>query len=210
LIKQIESTSANRFLLLGIALLIIGLIALIQPVSVEKVLLWIIGLLMIVGGCTQAIKGIQSGERNDKSFNLVAGLLFVVLGIVIIVCWFSLLAFFTLIIGILFLLQGVWTLMVALSARHAQGHLVTVLSGVLSIIIAILILARWPMSGAEVVGILFGVNLIFCGAAMLALGSALKNTVPAVVAGHAKPAETTTPAETSPQAEESPEQDGGS
>ena len=210
MIKQIESTSANRFLLLGIALLIIGLIALIHPLYVEKVLLWIIGLLMIVGGCTQAFKGLQSGERNDKSFNLVAGLLFVVLGIVIIVCWFYLLATFTLIIGILFLLQGVWTLVVALSARHDQSIIVMVLSGVLSLIIAILILARWPMSGAEVVGILFGVNLIFCGAAMLALGSALKKTVPAVVEGHAEPAETSAPAETSPSAEAKPENKGGS
>ena len=207
MIKQIESTSANRFLLFGIVVLLIGLIAVIWPLMVEKGLLWIIGILMIVGGCTQAIKGIQSGERNDKSFNLVAGLLFAVIGIVIIVCWFSLLAFFTLIIGILFLLQGVWTLMVALSARHAQGHLVTVLSGVLSIIIAILILARWPSSSEYAVGILFGINLIFCGAAMLALGSTLKNTVPAVVTGHAEPA---APAETSPSAEAKPESKGGS
>ena len=94
--------------------------------------------------------------------------------------------------------------MVALSARHAQGHLVMVLSGVLSIIIAILILAKWPSSSEYVVGILFGINLIFHGAALLALGSTLKNVSPAVVAGHAEPAETTTPAETSP------EQDGGS
>jgi uncharacterized membrane protein HdeD (DUF308 family) len=210
LIKQIESTSANRFLLFGIVVLLIGLIAVIWPLMVEKGLLWIIGLLMIVGGCTQAFKGLQSGERNDKSFNLIAGLLFAVIGIVIIVCWFSLLAFFTLIIGILFLLQGVWTLMVALSARHAQGHLVMVLSGVLSVIIAILILARWPSSSEYVVGILFGINLIFCGAAMLALGSTLKNTVPAVVTGHAEPVKTTTSAEASPSAEAKPEPKGGS
>lgn len=202
MIKQIESTSANRFLLLGIVLLIIGLIAVIQPLLVEKGLLWIIGLLMIVGGCTQAIKGLQSGERNDKSFNLVAGLLFVVLGIVIIVCWFSLLAFFTVIIGILFLLQGVWTLMVALSARHAQGHIAMLLSGVLSLIIAILILARWPGSTEYVVGILFGINLIFHGAALVALGSTLRKTIPAVAASP--------PAEASTQAEASPEQEGGS
>ena len=207
MIKQIESTSANRFLLFGIVVLLIGLIAVIWPLMVEKGLLWIIGILMIVGGCTQAIKGLQSGERNDKSFNLIAGLLFAVIGVVIIVCWFSLLAFFTLIIGILFLLQGVWTLMVALSARHSQGHLVMLLSGVLSIIIAILILARWPSSSEYVVGILFGINLIFCGAAMLALGSTLKNAVPAVVEGHAEPA---APTETSPSAEAPPENKGGS
>ncbi len=195
MIKKIESASANRFLLLGIVLLIIGLIAVVQPLMVEKGLLWIIGILMVVGGCTQAIKGLRSGDAHDNSFNLVVGALFAVMGIVVLVCWFSLLAFFTVIIGILFLIQGFWTLIVAMSARQAQGHIAMLLSGGLSLIIAVLILAKWPSSSEYAVGILFGINLIFYGAALLALGTTLRNAAPVTVEGDAQPAETTVPAE---------------
>ena len=48
MIKKIESASANRILLLGVVLLIIGLVAEVQPLMVEKGLLWIIGILMII------------------------------------------------------------------------------------------------------------------------------------------------------------------
>ena len=189
MIKKIESASANRFLLLGIVLLIIGLIAVVKPLMVEKGLLWIIGILMVLGGCTQAVKGLRSGEASDKSFNLVVGALFAVMGIIVLVCWFSLLAFFTVIIGILFLIQGFWTLIVAMSARHAQGHIAMLLSGVLSLVIAVLILAKWPSSSEYAVGILFGINLIFYGAALLALGTTLRSVVPVTLEGLAQPAE---------------------
>ncbi|MCH2182805.1 MAG: DUF308 domain-containing protein [Mariniblastus sp.] len=210
MIKKIESASANRFLLLGIVLLIIGLIAVVQPLMVEQGLLWIIGILMIVGGCTQAIKGLGSGDASDKSFNLVVGALFAVMGIVVLVCWFSLLAFFTVIIGLLFLIQGFWTLIVAMSARQAQGHIAMLISGGLSLIIAILILAKWPSSSEYAVGILFGINLIFYGAALLALGTTLRNVPPVTVEGDAQPAETSTTAEEGASCDATKGSEGGS
>ena len=209
MIKKIESASANRILLLGVVLLIIGLVAVVQPLMVEKGLLWIIGILMIIGGATQAIKGLTSKDGSNKSFNLVVGALFAVMGIVVLVCWFSLLAFFTVIIGILFLIQGFWTMIVAMSARQAQGHIAMLISGGLSLIIAILILAKWPSSSEYAVGILFGINLIFYGAALLALGTTLRNVPPAIVDGHAQPAETAAPSETSPASQESPAAEEG-
>ncbi len=208
MIKKIESASANRLMLLGVVLLIIGFIAIIQPLYVEKVLLWIIGLVMIVGGGVQALRGFRSEDGSEKSFNTVVGLITLLIGIFILVCWFSLLAFFTVIIGILFLLQGVWTLMVAFSARHASGHVVMVLSGALSLIVAIMILARWPSSTEYVVGILFGVNFILYGAGLLSLGSTLKSSKIANAPSRESSAEET-PQEETPQ-EETPEKPGRS
>ena len=65
--------------------------------------------------------------------------------------------------------------MVAFSARQANGWVVLLVSGILSLVLAFLILRGWPESSMYVVGILIGINLLFTGVAMIALGSTLKN-----------------------------------
>ena len=173
--KQIESTSANRFMMLGIALLVIGLAAILSPIAFGERLVWVIGVLFIIGGCFQAYQGIRSDGSNDKFFNILMGLLTIFVGIAIAGHTLFTLSVLTVLIGIVFLIEGVWKIMVAFSARQANGWMVLLVSGILSLVLAFLILRGWPESSMYVVGILIGINLLFTGVAMIALGSTLKN-----------------------------------
>ena len=53
------------------------------------------------------------------------------------------------------------------------------LAGVLSVVVGILILSRWPASSLFIIGLLLGVNLIFAGASWLSLGLTLRKAASA-------------------------------
>jgi uncharacterized membrane protein HdeD (DUF308 family) len=50
-------------------------------------------------------------------------------------------------------------------------------SGIVTVLLGILLLAEWPLSGAWALGTLVGVNLLFSGFAMISIGSAAKRLI---------------------------------
>jgi uncharacterized membrane protein HdeD (DUF308 family) len=47
-------------------------------------------------------------------------------------------------------------------------------NGVITLLLGLMLWKQWPLSGAWAVGVLFGVQLISTGVALLALGSAAR------------------------------------
>jgi uncharacterized membrane protein HdeD (DUF308 family) len=81
----------------------------------------------------------------------------------------------TLVMSIYFLVSGAAKLYSAIRNRHVRGWWWGVISGVVSVIIAGVVVAGWPETGTWALGLLVGVDLIFSGAALIALYPALKN-----------------------------------
>ena len=54
--------------------------------------------------------------------------------------------------------------------RAHQGWIWTLISGLAALALGVMIYVRWPSSSAVVLGTLFGINLIFNGTSLLALG----------------------------------------
>jgi uncharacterized membrane protein HdeD (DUF308 family) len=66
------------------------------------------------------------------------------------------------------LLNGITRLAAAIG--HAEARLALAFSGVLSLILGILILSRWPTSALWLIGTLLGVQLVVDGATMILIG----------------------------------------
>lgn len=49
-----------------------------------------------------------------------------------------------------------------------------VVSGIISLLLGLMIIAKWPYSSFHVLGIFLGVDLIFIGSGWLSIGLALK------------------------------------
>jgi len=58
----------------------------------------------------------------------------------------------------------------AFKLRAHAGWVWTLISGVASIVLGAMVYVRWPSDSAWVLGLLFGINMIFSGASFLALG----------------------------------------
>ena len=79
----------------------------------------------------------------------------------------------TVILAVYLLLDGVSEILLALPLRPIGGMWV-MLSGVVSIVLAIMIWRQWPASGEWALGVLVGVKLLVDGLAFVGVGAAAK------------------------------------
>ncbi len=87
-------------------------------------------------------------------------------------CVGSAVAVITLIFAVFLLVEGISLCVGALRLRAHSGWVWTLLSGLASFVLGVMIYVRWPSDSAWVLGSIFGINLIFNASSVLALALA--------------------------------------
>ena len=80
----------------------------------------------------------------------------------------------TLIVGVIFMLQGASELVFALEIRPRGGWVGMLVSGIASIAVALIIVAGWPGISIVVLGVLLGVNFLTTGFGYIAASRAFR------------------------------------
>ena len=168
--------SSGMMLWVGLAMIALGIAAIIFPtvatLAVEQFVGWmlmLLGAMLLVGSFSIRGTGPFFGTMLIALLSLMGGAYLLVNPAV---GMFSL----TLMAGALFLFQGTTEIVLAVGMRPHARWLGMLLSGVASILLALLIAVGWPAISFSVLGILFGVNFISTGVAYL------------LIARHDKPA----------------------
>ena len=65
---------------------------------------------------------------------------------------------------------GITGIILALRIRSQPGWFWTLANGILSLILGVFIMFRWPLSGLLAVGVLLGIHIFFSGWTMAAVG----------------------------------------
>ena len=159
---------------LGIALIVLGILAILSPAVAGGTVVTVIGLILLVAGVVQILRALQAGQGTEKVLTLILGVISVLGGIAVIAHPLLGLALLTLVLATYLIVEGVWKMIAAFSYRPAAGWNWLLLSGVLSLLLAWLIWAPWPLSGLWAIGVLVGFNLLGTGTALVTLASALK------------------------------------
>src|ERR1700724_558592 len=104
-------------------------------------------------------------------------LLWVVLGVLYIIARFVTFdnpllaaALLTLILGASLVAAGIMRIILAFSMKRETPWIWVVLSGVITLLLGLLILARWPVSSLYILGLFLGIDLIMAGAGWIGLG----------------------------------------
>jgi uncharacterized membrane protein HdeD (DUF308 family) len=170
----IEEVRTHRtwFLILGIALIILGSIAIgsAELMTVASVLIF--GWLLIFAGLFEIVHAFARRAWGGFIINLMGGLLYAVTGVLMISHPGIAAITLTLMIAMLLIVAGTFRLFVAFSTPiHHRGWLI--LNGAMSLILGFCILDSWPVSGLWVIGLFIGIDMIFDGwtEVMLALSS---------------------------------------
>lgn len=151
------------FLLLGL----IGL-AMVSVMTVATVMFF--GVMAILGGIVQlAVSFTWRGQRNVM-FGAVMGGLYIFAGLVMISNPLATSMVLTLLLGIALLALGGVRIYYWLQQRSHKNWVWPVVTGAISILLGLLIIAQWPVSGLWVIGLFVSLELIFFGATGLALG----------------------------------------
>ena len=150
------------FLVIGIALTIIGVIAVGSAELMTIVSVMFFGWLLILGGLFEVIHGFARRPWSGFFINLLAGVLYAVAGIVMVTNPALAAVTLTLLIAFMLIIAGLFRLFIAFSTSlHHRGWLI--LNGAISILLGVMIWSSWPVSGLWVIGMFVGIDMIFDG-----------------------------------------------
>jgi len=161
-------------IVLGIILVAVGILAILAPLVSGAFIALSVGVLFVVGGAVQIVYALRAGSWKCGILGFVSGALFLVCGVLMVLHPLVGLAFMTLLLAVFFWVDGVARIALSLQARPLRGWGWILFGGLLSILLGIMIFAKWPLSGAWAVGTLVGIDLLYTGWSMIALALAAR------------------------------------
>jgi uncharacterized membrane protein HdeD (DUF308 family) len=161
------------FLAFGVALVALGTAAVARAVVATVVSMLFFGWLLLFAAGIEVAQTIMVGRWAGMFSHLVGAVLFGVFGLLIV--WRPLVTaeILTLLMGAFFLVTGLFHIVApAMIALPDWGW--HVLNGIITLVLGVLVLAQWPVSGLWVIGLFVGIELIFYGIAWIALALDLR------------------------------------
>jgi len=150
-------------LAVGILSVILGTIGLGMTWMLTLVSVLYFGFLVIVVGAVQLIQSFKSAGWKSVVLHVLIALLYLGAGIMIVSR--PLLASLTLtwILGFVLLAVGVMRIVVGVHHRGTSRWGAAVLGGVITLLLGLMILARWPSTALWVIGLFLAIELIVNG-----------------------------------------------
>ena len=163
-------------LFLGVATVILGLIVSFHPSGSLNVIAVLVGILMIISGIFDLIRVFDAAEQHRVWLG-IAGLLYVVIGVVLIRHLHLTVAFIGLIVGLTWIVQGLAALFGGVAgSREGRGW--WIFFGIVSLIAGIVVVAD-PISSVTVLAVLLGIWFIVLGLFEVAAAFIIRRAVSA-------------------------------
>lgn len=157
------------WMIVGIISIIGGFLALANPlaatITAEKLAAWI----FLFVGILQIVSAFQAEGFGAKIWAVLGGLVGIFVGISLLYNPIGGIITLTMLVGILFLVVGIAKTIMSFSLRGTGFFWPVLLSGLLSLLLAFMILSNFPASAVSILGILLAVELISNGIALVFL-----------------------------------------
>jgi uncharacterized membrane protein HdeD (DUF308 family) len=164
---------------LGVVYVIAGFIALGSVVLATVASVLIVGVMMIVAGAAELINAFQIKSWGKFLIWALLGVLYIVAGFVTFENPLFAALVLTLILGASLVVSGIMRLVLAFSMKRETPWIWVALSAIITLVLGLLILARWPINSIYILGIFLGVDLIIAGIGWIGLGAGLRRVLPA-------------------------------
>jgi uncharacterized membrane protein HdeD (DUF308 family) len=156
------------FLIQGVMLTALGLLAIGAPLLATIVVVKLAGWLFFIGGIVGLVSFFTGRDVPGSVWSFVTSALAVLAGIYLLRQPFTGMLSLTLVLAAFFIAQGVSQIFAALAHRRAlKSWGWVLLSGIVDLILAGIILMGWPETSTWVVGLLVGINLLMFGVSLI-------------------------------------------
>ena len=162
-------------LALGVLFLILGFIGMGRLVQLTLVSTWFFGILLLVGGVAQVIEAFKCTGWKSVLWHIMIAVLYVLAGISILEDPAAASVIWTAIIAGALIVAGIFRVLIALRHRSSASWVALLLSGLISILLGGMLLAKWPYSGLFAIGLFVSVELLSQGISLIMLSMAAKN-----------------------------------
>jgi uncharacterized membrane protein HdeD (DUF308 family) len=160
---------------LGVIYVIAGIIALGSVVMATVASVFVVGIMMLIAGVAEVINAFQIKSWGRFLFWLLLGLLYIVAGFTTFENPLLAAALLTLILGVVLVASGIMRIILAFSVQAGMPWIWIAVSGVITLLLGLIILAHWPVSSLYVLGLFLGIDLVIAGAGWIGLGLGLRS-----------------------------------
>lgn len=165
-------TTTGWVMALSIGLILLGILAILMPGIASAVFTSAIGWIALISGILQIVQAFQARAIKALWLSLGVGVLYAIAGLYILFNLVKATAVLTLAFGLLFIAEGFFTIIMAFTYRAGRSmSWFVAINGIITLILGILVINRWPFSSLWLIGLYVGISLLFSGASLL--GSAL-------------------------------------
>src|SRR6266849_5555419 len=178
------------FLIEGIVLVVLGMLAIVVPVVATIAVAILIGWLFLISGVVGLVTTFMARHAPGFWWSLVSAVLGIAAGIVLLGWPISGAVSLTLLLIVFFVIEGVASIMYALEhKKELTGRWAWMLvSGIIDLILAGIIMAGLPGTAAWALGLLVGINMLFGGTALIAMALHARSSGPTSAPGASKAA----------------------
>lgn len=161
------------FIGLGIALVILGTLALGSSIIFTIASMVFVGSLLVAGGILQTAHAFLAKRWGGFFVDLLTGVLNIIIGLLIAAHPAAVAAALTLLIAVFLIIGGVFRIVLALAIRFHHIFWL-ILHGIVNVMLGVMILQQWPLSGLWVIGLFIGIDMVFNGWTLIMLGLAAR------------------------------------
>lgn len=167
------------FLVYGIALVVLGLVAISAAAFTTVVSVVFLGVLLCIGGIVVFVDSFCSWRDQTSSFvlHLLMAILYLIAGIFLILNPISAAISITLLLAIFYIALGVFRILGVISFRLPDWGW-RLLGGLVALLLGILIFTHWPESSLFIIGLFVGIDLLITGWTYISLSIAAKALTP--------------------------------
>lgn len=164
-----HTRSRGWSILLGIVLLLAGLVAIAVPFFAGIAASLFFGWLVMLAGVVHLVYAWSERGTGAILWQILIGLVYVIAAFYMLLLPVAGVVALTLVLALYIAIEGVFELVVFSRLRRLRGAVWFLVDGLVSLLLAGLILFHWPSSSLWAVGTLVGISLLFSGIARLTL-----------------------------------------
>ena len=154
----------------GFAVILLGVLAMMMPFVSGIAVTAFVAVILAAAGVTMTVYAFKAGSFGKGLLQFLFGGITILCGVAMFMQ--PLVSMFTLTAVLIayFLVDGVFVIFAGIRRRPAEGWGWMMISGIASVILAVLLWRQWPASGEVAIGLLVGIRLVFTGWSIAMLG----------------------------------------
>ncbi len=162
-------------LAVGVVFVVLGFVGLGMLYGLTAASILFFGVLLLIGGGVQLVDSLKCRGWKSLIWHVFIAVLYILAGITVISDPLMAKLIFTLMLAGIFIAVGVGRIVMAVQLRPAKGWVWPLLAGLVSLLIGIMIAAKWPASGFWVIGLFVAIEMISHGWSYITIALAARS-----------------------------------
>ena len=170
-------SSLNGSIVVSVLLILLGIAAIAFPyfstLAAETWIAWII----LFSGISKLVYTFQTRQQGGFVWQLLLSLLYIATAVLLLVYPLQGILTLTLALGAFLLTEGVFEIVFAFQRRSESNWVWSLANGITTLVLGGLIWFEWPFNGPFAIGLLVGISIIFTGVSRILLALAARSSL---------------------------------